>query len=255
MFSWCDPENRPLIVAHRGSSAHAPENTLAAFRRAIEDGADAIELDVRLSKDGEVVVFHDSRLERKTDGSGPVRDATLGELKKLHVESRIQRRIVRERIPTLSEVFELCAGRIGLNVEIKADRQSRHKLDIVDRCSKLIRQHHLRQSVLVSSFHHHYIKYLKQQNEEIFGGLLFHPLKRVGRSAASLAAKLQADYLIFGGASLRKYVVRRAHGRGLFVGEFRVNTERRYAQAVRYGVDAIITDDPARMRNLLSSMK
>ena len=255
MFSWCDPENRPLIVAHRGSSAHAPENTLAAFRRAIEDGADAIELDVRLSKDREVVVFHDSRLERRSSGSGHLRDATLNDLKKLRVGRSVDKRFVHERIPTLSEVFDLCIGKVGLNIEIKADRQSRHELEIIDRCCSLMKRYHLKQSVLISSFHHDFIKYLKQQNREIPGGLLFHPLKRIGRSAVRLAERSGVEYVIFSGTSLRKYAVRRAHGKGLFVAEFTVNTARRFHRAVRYGVDAIITDDPARMRNLLSSMK
>ncbi|MBI1805389.1 MAG: glycerophosphodiester phosphodiesterase [Ignavibacteriae bacterium] len=244
-----------MIVAHRGSSANAPENTLAAFRRAIHDGADAIELDVRLSKDNELIVFHDSRLDRTSDGSGYVQDATLGELKELSAGSWYNKRFAQERIPTLAEVFEMCGGKVGLNVEIKADRRSRCMAEIVERCCKPIKQYHLKRSVLVTSFHHHFIEYLKERHPGIPGGLLVHPLKHVAGSTVNLAAKLGAEYVIVGSTSLRQYVVRRAHDRTLFVGEFTVNTRRRFERAVRYEVDTIITNDPARMQGFLSSLK
>jgi len=251
MISWLQPQRLPWIVAHRGDSAHAPENTLAAFRRAIEEGADAIELDVRFSQDEEVVVFHDSTLDRMSGGSGLVRKMTLGQLKGLVVGAQS----VCGQIPTLEEVFALCGGKVGINVEIKSDRQGRRDMKIVDRCCSLIKCHRLKHSVLVSSFHHRCIEHLKRSHPEIPGGLLFHPLKHVGRSAVLLAGRLRTEYVIFGGASLRSRVVRSAHSTGMFVGEFTVNTERRLERALRYGVDAIITDDPARIRYLLRAMK
>jgi glycerophosphoryl diester phosphodiesterase len=98
----------PLVIAHRGASWDLPENTLAAFRRAIEVRADYIELDVQATQDGELVVFHDLRLDRLTNGRGPLRRRTLAELRALGAE-----------IPTLDEVVELAAGRVGIMAELK----------------------------------------------------------------------------------------------------------------------------------------
>ena len=112
---------RPLNIAHRGASAYAPGNTLAAFRLALEMGADGFELDVMLSADGHLVVIHDDTVDRTTDGRGPVRQKTLAELKTLDA-GKFDARFAGERIPTLQEVLDLVAGnRAFVIVELKAD--------------------------------------------------------------------------------------------------------------------------------------
>jgi len=113
---------KPLNIAHQGASAYAPGNTLAAFRLALEMGADGFELDIMLSADGHLVVIHDDTVDRTTDGSGPVRQKTLAELKALDAGARFDACFAGERIPTLQEVFDLVAGnRAFVNVELKAD--------------------------------------------------------------------------------------------------------------------------------------
>ncbi|MEM8638441.1 MAG: glycerophosphodiester phosphodiesterase family protein [Cyanobacteria bacterium P01_G01_bin.54] len=108
-------------IAHRGVSAIAPENTLAAFRQAIALGADGIEFDVQRSQEGALVVFHDATLERTTDGQGPLREQTLTELKRLDAGSWFDPQFASERIPTLVEVLECCqAHNLRLYPEIKA---------------------------------------------------------------------------------------------------------------------------------------
>src|SRR5512145_1023455 len=94
---------RPVIFAHRGASAHAPENTLAAFELAIAQQADAVELDVKLTADGQVIVFHDSTVDRTTNGHGKVQDMTLAELKALDAGSFLGSQFAGEKIPTLEE--------------------------------------------------------------------------------------------------------------------------------------------------------
>src|SRR5512138_390835 len=101
----------PAIFAHRGASAHAPENTLAAFRLALEHGADGIELDAKLTSDGQVVVIHDQTVERTTGDPGMVRDMTLAQLKALDAGSFFDSAFTREPIPTLAEVFDLIGSR------------------------------------------------------------------------------------------------------------------------------------------------
>src|SRR3989344_4626849 len=104
--------SRVLRIAHRGASGHKPENTLAAFAKALEIGVDIIELDVRVCKTGELVVFHDMALERTTNGNGLVADTSLEELKKLDAGGG-------EQVPTLKEVIDLVNKRVVLNIEMK----------------------------------------------------------------------------------------------------------------------------------------
>jgi len=109
----------PKLVGHRGACDVAPENTLASFERAWRDGADVVELDVRLSADGHVVVLHDALLDRTTDGTGYVGDRTLAELKQLDAGSWFDPRYAGERIPTLDEVLDWARGKAGLLLELK----------------------------------------------------------------------------------------------------------------------------------------
>ena len=108
---------RPLVIAHRGASGTRPENTLAAFRHAVALGADMIELDVQLTRDGEVVVIHDTLLDRTTDGRGPVADRTLAELRRLDAGAWFDPAWTGERVPTLAEVLTEIA--LPVNVELK----------------------------------------------------------------------------------------------------------------------------------------
>ena len=114
-----------LVVAHRGASAYAPENTLSAFRRAVELGADFMELDVRLSADGELVVIHDDTVDRTTNGTGLVSDFSIEELKELVVEGC-------ERISTLREVFEELKGKVGFYVEVKVEDAEERLLSLME---------------------------------------------------------------------------------------------------------------------------
>src|SRR5512145_3196062 len=109
---------KPLIFAHRGASAHAPENTLAAFELAIAQNADALELDVKLSADGHAVVIHDTTVDRTTGSEGRVKDLSLAELRSLDAGTFFSEKYSGERIPTMEEVFESVGKRILINVEL-----------------------------------------------------------------------------------------------------------------------------------------
>ena len=135
--------DRCLIIGHRGASADAPENTLAAFRRAAENGADGIELDVRLSGDGDVVVIHDATVDRTTNGQGSVASMTVAELQALDAGSG-------EYIPTLDEVFALFGDSFLYNVELKGSGARDRGLEAA--VAELITTHNLERQVVVSSF-------------------------------------------------------------------------------------------------------
>ena len=141
---------RPVIFAHRGDSAHAPENTLAAFRLAAAKGADAIELDAKLSADGQVIVFHDERLERTTDGAGRVRDKLVPELRSLDAGRQFSSGFRGERIPLLSEVLELLGDRLLINIELRNYWTPRD--DLVRAVCDLVKQHAVERSIMFSSF-------------------------------------------------------------------------------------------------------
>jgi len=142
--------NRPTIFAHRGSSAYAPESTLAAFKLAIQQHADAIELDAKLSADGQVVVMHDETVDRTTDGSGWVNSLSLAELKRLDAGSKFSLTYQSEKIPTLAEVFEVIGNQIFINVELK--NISSPIDDLPDRVVSLVKQYRLENSVILSSY-------------------------------------------------------------------------------------------------------
>jgi len=109
---------KPLIIGHRGASAHAPENTIAAFQLALKFGADAVELDAKLSADGAIVVIHDQTVDRTTNGQGKISEFSLTEIKKLDAGSKFDLQFEGEAIPTLEEVFEVVGGKLLINVEL-----------------------------------------------------------------------------------------------------------------------------------------
>jgi len=145
---------RPLLIGHRGYPAKFPENTLAAFEGAMQAGCDMIELDVTLSRDRKVVVIHDDTLDRTTNGKGPVLERTLEEIKRLDAGSWFAPRFSAERIPELSEVMELTAGRCMLNIEIKQSAfEAGYPIDAIEhQVVTLVRASGAMDRVIISSF-------------------------------------------------------------------------------------------------------
>jgi len=162
-----------LKIAHRGASGHEPENTLRAFERAIELGADMVELDVHLSADGHAVVIHDGRIGRR-----PISDMTLEEIKGVELEGG-------ERIPTLDEVAERLRGRCGLYIELKGEGTPGPVVGIV-------RRHGIADDVIISSFHPHLISEVKRLDPGIRTSLL---VGRVDVDPVELALESRADFV------------------------------------------------------------
>lgn len=181
---------RPLILAHRGASAYAPENTLAAFLLARELGADGVELDVQLSRDGVPVVIHDHTVERTTNGYGRVSELTIWELKQLDAGAWKDAAFSGEKIPTLAEVFDVLADWLRparrtpqglINVELKTERL---KSDGLERAViNLINKYNLGDRILLSSFNPLALYRAKKQSPNLKRGLLYEqtmplPLRR-----------------------------------------------------------------------------
>src|SRR6266508_2901707 len=141
---------QPIIFAHRGASAHAPENTLAAFELALAQNADAIELDVKLSADGQAVVIHDPTVDRTTGSHGRVKKLSLAQLRSLDAGSFFSEKYRGEKIPTLEEVFETVGKRTFINVELTNYTTPRDQL--VETACMLVKKFSLQKHVMFSSF-------------------------------------------------------------------------------------------------------
>jgi len=160
----------PLVIAHRGASTAAPENTIAAFERAITDGADAIELEVHLSRDDHPVIIHDDTLERTTNGSGPVRGHTMRELKRLDAGAWRGPAFAGQRLQTLQEVLERFRGRTRFWIELKGG--SDLYPDIEERIVGLLEVYDVIEGALVQSFDHAALARLRDFSRELRLGVL-----------------------------------------------------------------------------------
>ena len=160
-----------IIYGHRGASGYAPENTLEAFRLALEMGADGFELDVHLTKDGHLVVIHDETVDRTTDGTGEVRNMTLAELKALDACKGMEA-YRGAKIPTLREVYELIRDTDHIvNVEIKTDDIFYPQIE--EKCLALEAEMGMKGRIVYSSFNHYTIARLRQLDPEAQLGLLY----------------------------------------------------------------------------------
>ena len=217
----------------------APENTLASFTRALEIGVDAIELDVHLSQDGEVVVIHDERLERTTDGRGLVRDHTMASLKTMDAGAHFGAEFRGERIPTLSEVLVLARSRAPVIVEIKNLPMpyagiERRVIDVASTAGAL-------DSIQIISFDHPTIVRVREISADVAAGLLY-----VGRlvDPVALARRTGATALCPHWSSIQAMDVRLAHQAGLSVHPWATSDPRVIRQLVAIDVDSITSNDP-----------
>jgi len=238
-----------LVTAHRGFSGDAPENTLAAFKKAMEVGSDMIELDVRFSKDGKIVVIHDNTLERTTSGQGQVTDYTLQELKKLDAGSWFGPRFAQEGIPTLKEVLELAKGKIPLNIEIKDAPEGQYK--IVDLAEQALREAHdagMAGQVIFSAFNPSALERIRERNPPSWVALLYHrdwnSLREVTGGRAFSVLNLRHSFLT-------REKIGRIHREGMKVNTYTVNSEEEMEQFIRWGVDGIITNHPDKLIQIL----
>lgn len=252
MFWWKKLNEFPVVIAHRGSSEGAPENTLAAFQRALKDGAHAVELDVRLTKDQEIVVIHDSKLDRTTNGYGKVEDTLLKDLKKYDAGSWFSPVFSSEKIPTLEEVFKLLKKKIGINIEIKP--KIRHPEIMVKKCIELIDKYSLYKYVLISSFEHSIVKKIKTIDERISTGILYSPMTHFGKSVVNLARSNFADFVIISRNYVKEELVKKVHEAKLSCFVYNVNNRVHLKTMLHFKVDGIITNSPKSINNYLVNM-
>jgi glycerophosphoryl diester phosphodiesterase len=235
----------PRVIGHRGAAAHAPENTLAGFRRAAELGAEWVELDVRLSADGVPVVFHDDALDRTTNGRGPVADMTLDGLKALDAGAWFGEGFRGEKIPTLAEAVGVIAGLgLGLNIEVKPDPGREAETARKALAVALAAWPRYLAPPLVSSFRREALAAARDAAPEWPRGLLAEALpgdwREAARDLGCVALHLEQRRLTAAAA-------RTVRDEGLGLLAYTVNEPERAQTLWGWGVQAVFTDRPDRL--------
>lgn len=241
--------NRPTIFAHRGASAHAPENTLASFNLAVEHGADAIELDAKLSADGQIVVHHDQTVNRTTDGKGRVNELPLAILRELDAGSFFAPEFQGEKIPLLEEVLDGVGRKLFVNIELTNYASPNDGLP--EKVAELVKRMKLQERVLFSSFYPGNLQTTARLLPNVPVGLLAEPLIKgwLARSPITLnvSPRIIHPYLADATAGL----IRREHARGRRVHVWTVNAPADMRRLFAADVDGIFTDDPRLARQVL----
>ena len=230
---------KTLILAHRGACGYAPENTMEAFRMAVEMGADGIELDVHLTADGQVVVCHDEKVDRTSNGQGPIPSYTLEELRAMDFGYHFYNERRGIKLPTLAEVYELIAPTdMIVNVEIKSANPA-----IIPECCKLAKEYGMESRVIYSSFDHFQIARMKEYDENAFVAPLYG-FNMLNPWNYCLDMKAQATHPAQKQVKLLPDYVKNCHDRGIRVHVWTVNEESDIDLMLDAGVDAIITNYP-----------
>ena len=231
----------PIIFAHRGASAHAPENTLAAFELALNLGAPAIEFDVKLTSDRQVVIIHDQTLNRTTNGSGAVTKQPLAALRELDAGSWLSADFRGEKIPTLDEVFETVGKKLLINVELT--NYATPFDGLVHEVAALVKKHGLQERVIFSSFFPTNLVVARQLLPSVSRGqLILEGNSGWWQRVAANFMALDAEHPFI--TDVSAVSVERAHSKGRRVHVWMVNDPADMHRLRFLGVDGIFTDDP-----------
>jgi len=241
---------RPLLIGHRGYPAKFPENTLAAFEGAMQAGCDMIELDVTLSRDRKVVVIHDDTLDRTTNGKGPVLERTLEEIKRLDAGSWFAPRFSAERIPELSEVMELTAGRCMLNIEIKQSAfEAGYPIDAIEhQVVTLVRAGGAMDRVIISSFDKRILERIAAMDAP--PAIAYISDHGVDKRALDMLLAMKAFSWHPSFKVLTRDQVDMLHTAGLKVFPWTINTRAEAEKVLALGVDGLICNELRVMRTV-----
>ncbi len=233
------------VIAHRGFSGRYPENTLEAFGRAAEIGTDEIEFDVKITKDGELAILHDMTVDRTTDGSGNLMDMTLSEVRLLDAGSWLDPGYSGLQIPTFSEALSVIPDLMELNIHAYPDPRVTEGL-----ISELIEKDRVENS------------YIAIQEGQVKLARELCPEMRLCNMTSSrnpdyleTTVRLGCQIMQFPHENLTKELVERAHSHSIVVNVFYANDEPEMERFISYGVDAILTDYPDRLLDLLKRLK
>ena len=230
-----------VVFAHRGYSSKYPENTMLAFEKAIDIGADGIEVDVHKSKDNKLVIIHDEDIERTFKGHGRVCDFTLKELKEFENKEVNFSKNIKCSIPTLEEVLELLKDKedIVLNIELKTDVISYKEIesDVI----KIIERYNMENRIILSSFNHKSIKKCKEINPSIKTGMLY---KYKLSDPIKMAKEIKADGIHPNAKLVTKELIVESHKNNIKVNSYTVNSSNIMMKFKEWNIDGMYTDYP-----------
>jgi glycerophosphoryl diester phosphodiesterase len=215
-----------LRIGHRGARAYEPENTLRSYKKALEIGVDAVELDVRKTKDNQLVVIHDADIKKTTNGKGLVSELTLKQIKEFSTEKD-------EKIPTLKEALDFLDKKVKILIELKEE-------GVEEKVLSAVHENGLQKNVIIVSFIENALRKVRELDKEVETGLIYAKHKNPVRSALDL----KAQYLVAFYRFTHTANVQKAHENGLKVIVWTVNKPEDVAEYVKKGVDGIASDKP-----------
>ena len=228
-----------MVIAHRGASSYAPENTFAAFDLAIQMGVSHIELDVHFTQDNHIVVIHDDTVDRTTSGGGPVTSHTLAALKALDAGSWFDRKFSGERIRTLSEILQRYKGRVHIHTEIKG-----HSAHLSEQTADLVRKHGMAEHVTITSFQKARLEETRAHAPDLPTGWL---VAEVSDVVIAQARALGLTQLCPKASAITPTLVQRLHADGFVVRAWGVATEDLMRQVVKAGADGMTVNFPDKL--------
>jgi glycerophosphoryl diester phosphodiesterase len=239
------PPHEVIIIAHRGFSGRAPENTHAAFSLAADLGIEAVECDVRLTGDQEVVVIHDRTVNRTTDGHGAVSNLTLRYLKSLDAGSWFHKRFSGERILALENALDILERFQWINIEIKTDSISRRETGILaEKTISCILHRKLEHKIILSSFYHPILARVRIIAPQIRTAVLYHAMLHGRHRPSTLVKKIGASCFVGGKHEVFAPMLRNAKHYAIPVFIYSLNTERDLLRWMKRGVDGVVTNFP-----------
>lgn len=240
------------IIAHRGASKYAPENTLSAFYKAVEFKADAVEFDVCLSKDNEVLVIHGPSVDRTTNGHGLVKSLSLKEIKKLDAGSHFHPSFLNEKIPTLEEVFESLGKKTIFNIELKDYLNLSGLLPL--KVANLIKRYQLENRAFISSFNPFVLAQLQHHLPNIAVSILALKGRKgfLSRWLIPHIMKVQGIHPYF--EDISSSYLKHFNRQGLRIHVYTINLPEQIKHFIGLGVEGIITDDPLNANKIRSEI-
>ncbi|MBO6794189.1 MAG: hypothetical protein JJ895_09770 [Balneolaceae bacterium] len=244
-----------VVIAHRGASAYAPENTHSAFKMAIDMKAEMIELDLLLSKDGVPVVIHDEDLKRTTGKNGLVSDYTLAELKKLETGAWFDEKYTGEPFPTLEEVLAYTKGKIAVNIEIKHEAVTDiTEGGIVDKALKLVYQAGVEDQVIFSSFDYRVMEHLNKLDPDMPKALLYEKRQSGELTPKQLVEKYSVDAFNCSHKVLSDEWIEELNANNIPFFIYTVNDKALMERITKAGARGIFSDYPDVLSNVVENM-
>ncbi len=246
-----------FVIAHRGANQFAPQNTIHAFNKAVELRSDGVETDIQITKDGQLVLCHDKKVNRTSNGKGKISALLLSDIRELDFGSWFGKKYSDTKIPTIDEFLDCASGSPLKLLDIELKPQKKNEADAVTPLLEKINEYGIADKTLISSFDYKLLERVKEINPDITTGYLFPSMSQIVRrkfiKPYKLAIKHHIDCLLPHYGYVTKKMIDKSHELGLKVGVWTVNKLETAADLIEWGADGLITDVPDIMLNKIEN--